>query len=60
MLLLGKVCVDKEMDKVKLGDVSERGSSNLAQKDIEGLIGNYPIYGAADRKSTRLNSSHMA
>ncbi len=47
MLLLGKVCVDKEMDKVKLGDVSERGSSNLAQKDIEGLIGNYPIYGAA-------------
>ena len=47
LLLLGKVCVDKEMDKVKLGDVSERGSSNLAQKDIEGLIGNYPIYGAA-------------
>lgn len=35
------------MDRVRLGDVSERGSSNLAQKDIEGLTGNYPIYGAS-------------
>lgn len=35
------------MEKVKLEDVSERGSSNLAQKDIEGLTGNYPIYGAS-------------
>lgn len=31
-----------KMNKVRLEDVSERGSSNLAQKDIEGLDGNYP------------------
>ena len=35
------------MNKVRLEDVSERGSSNLAQKDIEGIDGNYPIYGAS-------------
>lgn len=35
------------MEKVRLGDVSEKGSSNLAQKDVEGLVGNYPVYGAA-------------
>ncbi len=35
------------MKKVRLEDVSERGSSNLAQKDIEGMTGAYPIYGAS-------------
>lgn len=35
------------MVKVKLGDVSEKESSNLSQKDIEGMGGNYPIYGAS-------------
>lgn len=35
------------MKKVRLEDVSERGSSNLAQKDIEGMTGDYPIYGAS-------------
>lgn len=28
---------DKLMDIVRLEDVSKKGSSNLAQKDIEGL-----------------------
>ena len=32
--------------KVKLEDVCERGSSNLAQKDLENLTGDYPVYGA--------------
>lgn len=35
------------MKKVRLEDVSVRGSSNLAQKDIEGMTGVYPIYGAS-------------
>ena len=35
------------MNKVRLEDVSERGSSNLAQKDVENATGAYPIYGAA-------------
>ena len=35
------------MKKVCLEEVSDRGSSNVAQKDIEGLSGDYPIYGAA-------------
>lgn len=35
------------MKKVRLEDVSERGSSNLAQKDVEGMTGAYPIYGAS-------------
>lgn len=33
--------------KVRLGDVCERGSSNMAQKDISDMRGEYPIYGAA-------------
>lgn len=33
--------------KIKLGDVCERGSSNIAQKDILDMKGEYPIYGAA-------------
>lgn len=35
------------MQKVKLGDICEKGSSNIAQKDVENNSGNYPIYGAA-------------
>ena len=35
------------MEKVKLGDVCERGSSNIAQKDIINNDGPYPIYGAS-------------
>ena len=33
--------------KVKLGDVCERGSSNLKQSDVVDKQGDYPIYGAA-------------
>ena len=33
--------------RVKLGDVCERGSSNIRQSDIEGKTGDYPIFGAA-------------
>lgn len=33
--------------KVLLGDVCERGSSNLKQSDVISCIGDYPIYGAA-------------
>ncbi len=33
--------------RVKLDDVCTRGSSNLKQKDIAGVDGNYPIYGAS-------------
>ena len=36
---------DKEM-KVQLGDVCERYSSNVAQKDITEVKNGYPIYGA--------------
>lgn len=36
------------MDIVRLEDVSRRESSNLAQKEIEGLTGNYPVYGASE------------
>ena len=35
------------MEKVRLEEVSKKRSSNLAQKDVEGLNGDYPIYGAA-------------
>ena len=35
------------MEKVKLGDVCERGPSNIAQKDIINNDGVYPIYGAS-------------
>ena len=35
------------MKKVRLEDVSEQESSNLAQKDIEGMTGAYPVYGAS-------------
>lgn len=31
----------------RLGDVCKKGTSNIAQKDLEGHIGNYPIYGAS-------------
>ena len=33
--------------RVKLGDVCQKGTSNIAQKDLEGHSGNYPIYGAS-------------
>ncbi len=33
--------------KVTLEDVSNKASSNLAQKDIDGLTGEYPIFGAS-------------
>ena len=33
--------------RVKLGDVCERGSSNLKQSDVVELKGDYPIYGAS-------------
>ena len=33
--------------KVKLGDICERGSSNIKQSDIPNMSGEYPIYGAA-------------
>ena len=32
---------------VRLGDVCKKGSSNIAQKDLEGHNGHYPIYGAS-------------
>ena len=31
----------------RLGDVCKKGTSNIAQKDLEGHCGNYPIYGAS-------------
>ena len=31
----------------RLGDVCKKGTSNIAQKDLEGHIGIYPIYGAS-------------
>lgn len=31
----------------KLGDVCKKGTSNIAQKDLEGHSGIYPIYGAS-------------
>ena len=33
--------------RVKLGDVCERGSSNLKQSDVVEFKGEYPIYGAS-------------
>ena len=33
--------------RVKLGDVCEKATSNIAQKDLEGRKGKYPIYGAS-------------
>ncbi len=35
------------MMKVKLGDVCERGSSNIKLSDVDGKNGTYPIYGAS-------------
>lgn len=35
------------MKTVRLGDVCEKGSSNIAQKDLENNSGQYPIYGAS-------------
>lgn len=32
---------------VRLGDVCKKASSNIAQKDLEGRDGEYPIYGAS-------------
>lgn len=32
---------------VRLGDVCKKGTSNIAQKDLEGHSGIYPIYGAS-------------
>ena len=32
---------------VRLGDVCKKASSNIAQKDLEGHSGKYPIYGAS-------------
>ena len=34
---------------VKLGDVCEKASSSIAQKDIEKNNGAYPIYGASGK-----------
>ena len=33
--------------RVKIGDVCERGSSNLKQSDVVELEGDYPVYGAS-------------
>lgn len=33
--------------RVRLGDVCEKGTSNIAQKDLENCNGDYPIYGAS-------------
>lgn len=33
--------------RAKLGDVCQKGTSNIAQKDLEGHSGNYPIFGAS-------------
>ena len=35
------------LSKVKLGDVCTKASSSIAQKDLEGCDGIYPIYGAS-------------
>ena len=32
---------------VKLGDVCKKATSNLAQKDLDGCSGEYPVYGAS-------------
>ena len=39
----------KNYPMVKLGDVCEKGSSSIAQKDIELNEGEYPIYGASGK-----------
>ncbi len=35
------------MEKVRLGDVCDKASSNIAQKDLENIEGDFPIYGAS-------------
>lgn len=35
------------MEKVRLGDVCTKASSNIAQKDLDDRCGNFPIYGAS-------------
>ena len=35
------------MSKIRLDEVCEKGSSNIAQKDLENNNGQYPIYGAS-------------
>ena len=32
--------------RVKLSEVSDKATSNYAQKDLEKLSGDYPVYGA--------------
>ena len=40
-------CMNENVKKVKLGDVCFNESSNIAQKDLDGREGEYPIYGAS-------------
>lgn len=35
------------MKYITLGEICKKGSSNIAQKDLEGNVGNYEIYGAS-------------
>ncbi len=35
------------MNRVTLGDICEKASSNIVQKDLDGNEGEYPIYGAS-------------
>ncbi|MBQ5318475.1 MAG: restriction endonuclease subunit S [Oscillospiraceae bacterium] len=35
------------MEKVRLGDVCEKASSNIKQSDLDNIDGNFPIYGAS-------------
>ena len=35
------------MSKIRLSEVCKKGSSNIAQKDLENNNGQYPIYGAS-------------
>ena len=39
--------MNENVKKVKLGDVCFNESSNIAQKDLDGREGEYPIYGAS-------------
>ena len=35
------------MNYITLGEICKKGSSNIAQKDLEGNVGDYEIYGAS-------------
>ena len=35
------------MKKLRIKDICDKGSSNLKQKDVEGKVGRYPVYGAS-------------